>query len=439
MMILNNLLQFVLFLYTPLILNTNIEQEVRNMVRKYTKEEQKFIEYFRQIDTEAITEILSHYRSTGPEGYSASLILCRILKIKERISSDRELSEKLAKISIYRDAVGINKRDIPAHNTFTILRQRLGPAGFARIHRYFVMKAYKHGLLIPPIEKLPAIVKNKIILIADSTFLLTAASTKGEKDEAGEWLFSDESIAFGRPHHKHKYPVGHRAHTLMSVNGIPLISKLAPANEHDKLHIISGLRTMRDRYPEFPFGSIILDTGYDDEKLHKNIYLNFNLIPVIIRKSNIKYGKGFSDQGTPLCPLVYPTKRKGIEYKNHRTKYACFHVCKKDPHKSIFPCPYEKSNSRFGWMTHTHFKDSYRKFGPAVPTSRVYRKLKPLRTGIERYYGLAKENRYRMEKSNTYTGHDNVLIHVIEHDIVLTLDIIFNHFQNGKWSDVLSV
>ena len=409
------------------------------MVRKYTKEEQKFIEYFRQIDTEAITEILSHYRSSGPEGYSASLILCRILKIKERISSDRELSEKLAKISIYRDAVGINKRDIPAHNTFTILRQRLGPAGFARIHRYFVMKAYKHGLLIPPIEKLPAIVKNKIILIADSTFLLTAGSTKGEKDETGEWIFSDESIAFARPHHKHKYPVGHRAHTLMSVNGIPLISKPAPANEHDKLHIISGLRTMYDRYPEFPFGSIILDSGYDDEKLHKDIYLDFNLIPVIIRKSNIKYGKGFSDQGTPLCPLVYPTKRKGIEYKHQRTKYACFRVCKKDIHKSIFPCPYEKSKGRFGWMTYTNFKDSYRKFGPAMPTSRVYKKLKPLRTGIERYYGLAKENRYRMEKANTYTGHDNVLIHVTEHDIVLTLDIISQHSQNGKWSDVLNV
>ena len=67
-----------------------------------------------------------------------------------------------------------------------------------------------------------------------------------------------------------------------------------------------------------------------------------------------------------------------------------------------------------------------------IPGSRVYKRLKPLCTGIERYYGLAKENRYRMETSNTYMIHDNVLIHVIEHDIVLTLDIIFQYCQTGK-------
>ena len=41
-----------------------------------------------------------------------------------------------------------------------------------------------------------------------------------------------------------------------------------------------------------------------------------------------------------------------------------------------------------------------------------------------------------MEMSNTYMDHDNVLIHVIEHDIVLTQDIIFQHKKIGKWSDV---
>ncbi len=41
-------------------------------------------------------------------------MLARILKVKERISSDRELSEKLAKIKIYRDAIGISYHEIPA-------------------------------------------------------------------------------------------------------------------------------------------------------------------------------------------------------------------------------------------------------------------------------------------------------------------------------------
>ena len=90
-------------------------------------------------------------------------------------------------------------------------------------------------------------------------------------------------------------------------------------------------------------------------------------------------------------------------------------------------------------MSHTYFKDDFRRQGPAVPGSRLYERLKPLRTGIERYYGLTKENRYYMEHNNTYMGHNNVLIHVIEHDIVATLDILYEHSKTGKWSDVLDI
>lgn len=438
-MMLFELALIVAILYTPKLLNTNIEQKAQEMARKYTQKEVEFLDYFRSIDKHAIEEILSEYHSTGPFGYTSSLMLSRILKVKERISSDRELSDKLAKNPIYRNAVGIRSNETPAHNTFNTLRRRLGPEGFARIHRHFVLQAHRIGLLTPPLKNLPEMLKDKIILIGDSTFLMAVASTKGEKDKEGNWFFSDDSIAFGRPHHKHKYPVGHRAHTVMSASGIPIASLIAPANESDKVHIMPVLRAGLARYPELPFGSVILDSIYDSEDLHRDIYVGLHLLPVIIRKPSIQYGRGFSAKGTPLCPYEYPTRRKGIEYNHERTKFACHHVCMKNPQRLLFKCPYKDSKSRFGWMTYTYFKESYRKQGPAVPGSRVYERLKPLRTGIERYYGLAKENRYRMEVSNTYMGHDNVLIHVIEHDIVLTLDIIFQHKHIGKWSDVLSV
>ena len=366
-------------LYTLIILNINIEQVVQEMARKYTPEERKFLDYFRSIDRHAIEEILAYYHSTGPIGYSSSLVLARILKVKERISSDRELSDKLAKNPIYREAIGIKRDEIPAHNTFNTLRQRLGPEGFASIHGCFVLQSYKAGLLIPPLEKLPEIVRGKIILIADSTFLRAGASTKGEKDEEGNWLFTDESIAFGRPHHKHlssctaqagKYPVGHRAHTVMSVSGVPLTSLIAPANQRDQTHIMPLLERTLGRYPELPFGCIILDCGYDSEELHRDIYTVLGLLPVIIRKDSLKYGRGFSAQGTPLCPLGYPTRRKGIEYNHQRTKFACYHVCRGYPQQLLFDCPH--TDSRFGWMTDTRFQDSYRKEGPAVPGSRLY-------------------------------------------------------------------
>ena len=69
----------------------------------------------------------------------------------------------------------------------------------------------------------------------------------------------------------------------------------------------------------------------------------------------------------------------------------------------------------------------------------IYKHLKPLRTAIEREYGLVKENRYRMEYINTYTGIQNVTIHGIEHDIALTQDIVFNFRKSGLKSPVIKV
>ena len=105
----------------------------------------------------------------------------------------------------------------------------------------------------------------------------------------------------------------------------------------------------------------------------------------------------------------------------------------------MFPCDYIKEQYKFGYSCYTYFKDGYRKYGPAVPHSLIYKKLKPFRTGIERTFGLVKENRYRMEISNFYKGIDNVSIHAIEHDIVLTQDIIFDYIKTGKLSSVLNL
>ena len=59
----------------------------------------------------------------------------------------------------------------------------------------------------------------------------------------------------------------------------------------------------------------------------------------------------------------------------------------------LFSCDYIKEQLKFGYSKYIYFKNGYRKFGPAVPHSLIYKKLKPFRTGIERTFGLVKENR----------------------------------------------
>jgi len=401
-----------------------------------TEEEKEFIAYFSTIDMDCISPVVDSYAGIGPKGYGASLILARIIKIKERILSDRQLAKALKKNDLYRFVT----QDIqPSHNTFNTLRRRLRPQGFIEIHKRFVRKAHSLGLLDPEIKELPKNRKQGIILVADSTFLITSGSTRGQKDDQGQWHFNDPSVAFsGKGHHKHKYPVGHKAHSLRTVSGIPLVTLLASANESDQALIFPLVEELVSRYPSLTFPYLILDRGYDTEEIHHDIYEFFEIIPVIIRKKMV-YPKGFTEDGYPLCPWGFPMKPRGIDYDRKRTRYACFKLCTKSRQPFLFQCDYLKDQYKVGYTRYTHFEDGYRKYGPALPHSLIYKKLKPFRTGIERTFGLVKENRYRMEITNFYKGIDNVTIHAIEHDIVLTHDIISDYIKSGKLSPVINL
>lgn len=403
-----------------------------------TSEEKDFLDYFSRINTVCIDKVFDDISSFGPKGFGTSLVLARILKIKERISSDRELATKLSKNDSYRFVTRFEGNNSPAHNSFNTLRKRLGVDGFVNIHRNFVLKTNVLGILDPEIVGLPRNRKKGIILIADSTFLITSGSTKGVKTDDGLWIFKDRSASFGRPHHKHKYPVGHKVHFLMTINGIPLVSIVDSAHGYDQDYIIPLLELLYERFPNLTFAYIVLDRGYDAEDIHEEIYEYFEIIPIIIRKK-IAYPKGFDKYGFPLCPYAFFTRRKGIEYKHRRTKYACFKSCKDAKEVLLFKCKYLETSHKYGYMTYTYFKDSYRKFGPAAQGSFIYEKLKRYRSGVERFYGLVKENRYRMESSNNYKGIDNINIHVIEHDIVLTQDIIYDFLTTGNKSPVVKL
>jgi len=404
-----------------------------------TEPENDFIRYFQTINLQSISSVVDeYYQGSGPKGYGSTLVLSRILKVKELFFSDRVLADKLAKNEIYRFVCLMDKNHTPAHNTYNTLRKSLGVNGYIEIHMNFVRDANSLGLLDPDLPELPKNRRKGIILIADSTFIYPDASTKGKKQPDGGWLFSDPSLAFGRPHHKYKYPIGHKAQSLITITGIPVVSFVVANNIHDQYYVIPLLDEFRQRFPDIKIAYIILDKGYDNEEIYQIIYESYDIIPVIIRKKMV-YPKGFTADGRPLCLMGYPMSRKGIDYDLERTKYLCEKICENDSQRRFDFCQYLNSDNPHGFLKYTYFKDGYRKFGPALPNTIIYKTLKPHRTAIERNYGLVKENRYRLEYTNTYKGFDNVLMHVIEHDIALTQDVIFNFKKTGKVSSVIKV
>ena len=66
-----------------------------------TEEEREFIEYFAAIDSKSISPLVDCYSDIGPQGYGTSLILARIVKVKERILSDRQLAKVLKQNDLY--------------------------------------------------------------------------------------------------------------------------------------------------------------------------------------------------------------------------------------------------------------------------------------------------------------------------------------------------
>jgi len=249
-------------------------------------------------------------------------------------------------------------------------------------------------------------------------------------------------VAFsGKGHHRHKYPVGHKAHSVRTVSGVPLVALLAPAHESDQALIFPLVEELVSRYPFLSFSYMILERGYDIEEIHHDLYEFYAIIPIIIRKRPLKnpsiftilkkmmdffevtggrvlsfrnvsvgepagnpgaselkkspssldqqglckglrkkmvYSKGFTHDGYSLCHWGFPMKPRRIEYRQRRTLYACFKLCTQSGQPFLFSCQYViKERYKFDFTCRTYFEDGYRKYGPAVPHSLIYKKRKP--------------------------------------------------------------
>ena len=155
------------------------------------------VNYFLSIDMQPIAAVIANaFGGRGPKGYGVSLVLSRILKVKQIFISDRILAQRLKEVATYRRLCGLTDGAIPAHNTYCTLRKALGVQGYAEIQVGFVRCACGSLCLILNCRCCPTI--EGLIVMADSTTIRAYCSTKGKKLPDGTWLFTDPSVAFGR-------------------------------------------------------------------------------------------------------------------------------------------------------------------------------------------------------------------------------------------------
>ena len=95
----------------------------------------ELVRYFSSINIDNIRPVMKMaYPGPGPTGYETSLILSRILKVKQVFISDRILTRRLRENATYWILCGFKESKTPAHNTYNTLRRKLKAEGFAQIH-----------------------------------------------------------------------------------------------------------------------------------------------------------------------------------------------------------------------------------------------------------------------------------------------------------------
>ena len=104
--------------------------------------------------------------------------------------------------------------------------------------------------------------------------------------------FNDPSATFGRPHRRDKFPIGPKAHSLMAITGVPLVSSISGRNALEQNHLFPLSAQFGELFPDLKIAYLVLDWGYDSEGIHRPLYEDYAIIPMIIRKK-IRSPKGF--------------------------------------------------------------------------------------------------------------------------------------------------
>jgi transposase len=230
--------------------------------------------------------IEAEYANTGEGRHRfpvRSMLLALLFMRFEAIPSVRKLCRKLERRQYARDICEFGD-NTPKHNTFSLFIERAGPETVEKLFTDFRTQAFRMGI-IDPLEAVKASV--------DSTFM-KAYSRRGRKGG-----ISDRGARVGRAERR-SYKLGWRAHTLVSMKGLPITYIVRAANVNDN-ELVKPLLKKASRLIRL-YGKrithVIADSQYYSEEVFKAIR-RYGAEPVIPHSSKVKQ---------PLINL-YVTKR----------------------------------------------------------------------------------------------------------------------------------
>ncbi len=175
---------------------------------------------------------------------------------------------------------------------------------------------------------------------------------------------------------------------------VPLAAKFAPANFSDYEFVQDLMNEsyyLHNKVLGFTPRYYLLDAGYDAEYVYSHaLKLRGQAIIKLNHRGKKSAYKGYTGDGTPLCPGNNPMVYCGTEKKNMTNKFRCPKACGQQ-----VVCNNEcRCASSYGYVKRVSIKENPRMFCSPHRGSRTWKGLYCRRTSIERLFSVLKDHLY---------------------------------------------
>jgi len=230
----------------------------------------------------------------------------------------------------------------------------------------------------------------------EARYVYYSGSNQPTAPHAKQEPASDKQTTRGKHHFGYKAKtfniVDDRLFTFWSLSG-PFVA----ANRNDHLQTVSGLKLLRQRFPDLLIGELVADAGEGTDEVLCFVHRDLKALRTI--KLRHAAGdddvltclkRGYDDQGIPLCPYGYRLNFNGHDYARHTSKWVCHQRCRQRDQPDVAhqpvaegqaaalpqptdpsPCPYRDPAQPLGYIVTV---------GPSLPDGNV-RLARDLRVG----------------------------------------------------------
>ena len=177
---------------------------------------------------------------------------------------------------------------------------------------------------------------------------------------------------------KKEWHYGFRAHIICDVKyGLPIKSKLTPANNSEQTELDNILEEMKnnekEKYKLDKMKNLMGDAGYDNGKRNKKLKEEYNINAII----DIKH--------------IWDKEEKYKEIENQQIAYnedgEVYYIIDLNKYEKMKYLGYDKENNALRYTRYSRGKKIYRIFTPIARDSKKFKKKYKMRTEIERLNG----------------------------------------------------